>query len=66
MPTILTRVGAQPSTPSVTAGPAVFFPVAKVDAFRARLTSEPRLRARWSRLLKQADGLAAVKLMTFS
>ena len=65
-PAILTRVGAQTSTPSVTAGPAVFFPVAKVNAFRARLASEPRLRARWSRLLKQADGLAAVKLMTFS
>ncbi len=38
-PTILTRVGAQTSTPSVTAGPAVFFPVAKVDAIRARMRS---------------------------
>ncbi len=64
-PTILTRVGAQTSTPSVTAGPAVFFPVAKVDAFRARLATEPGLRARWARLIKNADGLAGLKLMSF-
>ncbi|MGH7957225.1 MAG: heparinase II/III domain-containing protein, partial [Opitutaceae bacterium] len=68
-PAILTRAGAQPppaSASSAPSAPAVFFPAAKVEAFRARLASEPRLQARWSRFIECSDELAAVKLMSFS
>jgi len=60
--------GAEPKASAMAAGgagrPRLFFPPERITAFRARLTNDPALQARWTAFLRRAGELEKTPLMT--